>query len=30
MIGDNPDTDGRGAQAAGMTFAHVNDWIARH
>ncbi len=29
MIGDNPDTDGRGAQAAGMTFIHVNDWIAR-
>jgi len=28
MIGDNPDTDGRGALAAGMTFIHVNDWIA--
>jgi HAD superfamily hydrolase (TIGR01450 family) len=30
MIGDNPDTDGRGAHAAGMQFVHVNDWIARH
>jgi len=28
MIGDNPDTDGRGAHAAGITFVHVNDWIA--
>ena len=27
MIGDNPETDGRGAAQAGMAFVHVDDWV---
>lgn len=29
MIGDNPATDGRGAQAAGIKFIHVDNFVAR-
>jgi HAD superfamily hydrolase (TIGR01450 family) len=30
MIGDNVETDGRGAVRAGMTFMHVDDWVSQH
>lgn len=29
MIGDNVETDGRGALRTGMSFVHVDDWVAR-
>jgi HAD superfamily hydrolase (TIGR01450 family) len=29
MIGDNVETDGRGALRTGMTFVHIDDWVAR-
>lgn len=28
MIGDNAETDGRGASSAGMSFVHIDDWLA--
>ena len=29
MIGDNVETDGRGALRTGMTFVHIDEWVAR-
>ena len=29
MIGDNVETDGRGALRTGMSFVHIDDWVAR-
>jgi ribonucleotide monophosphatase NagD (HAD superfamily) len=29
MIGDNVETDGRGALRTGMSFVHVDDWVAQ-
>ena len=29
MIGDNVETDGRGALRTGMTFIHIDEWVAR-
>jgi HAD superfamily hydrolase (TIGR01450 family) len=29
MIGDNVETDGRGALRTGMTFVHIDDWVAQ-
>lgn len=29
MIGDNVETDGRGALRAGMSFVHVDEWVVR-
>jgi ribonucleotide monophosphatase NagD (HAD superfamily) len=29
MIGDNVETDGRGALQTGMSFVHIDDWVAR-
>jgi ribonucleotide monophosphatase NagD (HAD superfamily) len=29
MIGDNVETDGRGALRTGMSFVHIDEWVAR-
>ena len=29
MIGDNVETDGRGALRTGMNFVHIDEWVAR-
>ncbi|MDQ8732115.1 HAD hydrolase-like protein [Bradyrhizobium sp. LHD-71] len=29
MIGDNVETDGRGALRAGIAFVHIDDWVAQ-